>query len=200
MASMTENPYGNEYAGLFSRLKSFLPQGPLLVAIDGGSASGKTTLAAYLSERFDGTVFHMDDFFLRTEQRTPARYAEPGGNVDRERFLDEVLLPLKNREAVSLRKLDHTNGVFRLLPPVTIIPKPFVIVEGAYSMHPDLADFYDFSVFLRIPHDLQTRRVLARNGPEVAQMFFSRWIPLEQAYFDALHPAERCDLVIDVLE
>ena len=200
MASMTANPYGSEYAGLFSTIESLLPQGPLLIAIDGGSAAGKSTLAAYLSERYDGTVFHMDDFFLRTEQRTPARYAEPGGNVDRERFLEEVLLPAKKREAVSLRKLEHTNGVFRLLPPVTVIPKRFVIVEGAYSMHPELADCYDFSVFLRIPHDLQSRRVLARNGPEGAQMFFSRWIPLEQAYFEALHPAERCDLVIDVTE
>jgi uridine kinase len=197
---MKTDLYGPGYAELFSLLECLIPQGPLLLAIDGGSASGKSTLGRVLSERFDGTLFHMDDFFLRTEQRTPERYAEPGGNVDRERFLTEVLDPVSRRETVHLRKLDHTGGVFRLLDPVTVIPKPFVIVEGAYSMHPELAGFYDFSVFLRISPELQARRVLARNGPEGAQMFFDRWIPLEQAYFDALHPADRCDLVIDVTE
>ena len=192
--------YGPAYAELFSALGRLLPQGPLLLAIDGGSASGKSTLGAYLSERYDGTLFHMDDFFLRTEQRTPARYAEPGGNVDRERFLAEVLEPVSRREPVSLRKLDHTGGIFRLMEPVTVVPKAFVIVEGAYSLHPDLEAYYNYSVFLRISPELQAERVLARNGPEGAKMFRERWIPLEQTYFEALHPAERCDLVIDVTE
>lgn len=65
----------------------------ILVAIEGGSASGKTTLAALLGRIYDCQTFHMDDFFLRPEQRTAARLAEPGGNVDRERFFHEVLLP-----------------------------------------------------------------------------------------------------------
>lgn len=45
----------------------------VFVAIDGPCASGKTTLAALLQRRFDGNVLHMDDFFLRPEQRTPER-------------------------------------------------------------------------------------------------------------------------------
>lgn len=43
---------------------------PLLVAIDGQCASGKTTLGEMLARRFDCNLFHMDDFFLRPEQRT----------------------------------------------------------------------------------------------------------------------------------
>ena len=73
-------------------------------------------------------------------------------------------------------------------------------MEGAYSLHPDLEAYYNYSVFLRISPELQAERVLARNGPEGAKMFRERWIPLEQTYFEALHPAERCDLVIDVTE
>ena len=45
----------------------------VVVAIDGKCTSGKTTLAAKLAEIYDCNVFHMDDFFLRPEQRTPAR-------------------------------------------------------------------------------------------------------------------------------
>ena len=55
----------------------------VFVAIDGPCTSGKTTFAAMLNRRFGGNVLHMDDFFLRPEQRTPERFAEPGGNVDR---------------------------------------------------------------------------------------------------------------------
>ena len=58
----------------------------VIVAIDGKCTSGKTTLASQLAEIYDCNVFHMDDFFLRPEQRTPERFAEVGGNVDYERF------------------------------------------------------------------------------------------------------------------
>ena len=74
----------------------------VLVAIEGGSASGKTTLGELLQNVYGCPVFHMDDFFLRPEQRTEARFAQPGGNVDRERFLEEVLIPLREgRPAAS---------------------------------------------------------------------------------------------------
>ena len=75
----------------------------VIVAIDGKCTSGKTTLASKLAELYDCNVFHMDDFFLRPEQRTPERFAEVGGKVDYERFLAEVLLPLKSSKTFSYR-------------------------------------------------------------------------------------------------
>ena len=50
----------------------------VLIAIDGRCGSGKTTLASLLAEEFGGALFHMDDFYLREEQRTPERLAELG--------------------------------------------------------------------------------------------------------------------------
>ena len=67
----------------------------VIIAIDGRCGAGKTTLAQYLEEQTGATVFHMDDFFLRPEQRTPERFNTPGENVDHERFLFEVLEPLR---------------------------------------------------------------------------------------------------------
>ena len=58
----------------------------VIVAIDGKCTSGKTTLASKLTEIYDCNVFHMDDFFLRPEQRTPERFVEVGGNGDRRKF------------------------------------------------------------------------------------------------------------------
>ena len=53
----------------------------------------------------------MDDFFLRPQQRTKERLAEAGGNIDRERFLQEVAVLLgeyrKAEDVVSEKKWDH---------------------------------------------------------------------------------------------
>ena len=167
----------------------------VVAAIEGGSASGKTTLAALLERVYGCNVFHMDDFFLRPWQRVPERLKEPGGNVDRERFYEEVLRPLTQGQPVWYRRYDcHTQT---LGGAVEIAPKALAIVEGAYSMHPLLADSYDLSVFLRVPPDLQRARILARNGPEAGERFFTQWIPLEERYFAALDPAARCDIVLE---
>lgn len=168
----------------------------VLAALEGGSASGKTTLAALLGQIYDCGVFHMDDFFLRPEQRTLERLAEPGGNVDRERFYEEVLRPLTQGQTARYRRYDcHTQT---LGEPVEAGPKALNIVEGAYSMHPDLADCYDLSVFLRIPLEVQRVRILDRNGPEMGARFFGQWIPLEERYFAATGAADRCDLILEV--
>lgn len=169
----------------------------VILALEGGSAAGKTTLAALLARIYpDCGVFHMDDFFLRPEQRTAERLAEPGGNVDRERFLEEVLLPLTRGETVRHRPYDcHTRT---LGGPVETAPRRMSIVEGAYSMHPALAGYYTLSAFLQISPELQRRRIQARNDPAAQERFFRTWIPLERAYFAAADPAGRCDLILEV--
>ena len=93
----------------------------VIVAIDGKCTSGKTTLASKLVELYDCNVFHMDDFFLRPEQRTPERFAEVGGNVDYERFQEEVLFPLRSGKAFSYRPFDCST--FTLAAPVTVTQK-----------------------------------------------------------------------------
>lgn len=161
-----------------------------LLAIEGGSAAGKTTLAHLLESLYDCAVFHMDDFFLRPEQRTTQRLAQPGEHVDHERFLSEVLTPLARGSAVSLRRYDCRSQT--LLPAQTVMPRPLTVVEGAYSMHPSLSAHYDLSLFLDISPALQRSRILRRNTPAEAEQFFTRWIPLEQHYLQALQPARRC--------
>ena len=77
-----------------SRVESLLArQERALVAIDGCSCAGKTTLATQIGALLNGNVFHMDDYFLQPHMRTPERLSQPGGNVDAERFLADVLLP-----------------------------------------------------------------------------------------------------------
>src|SRR5699024_8655645 len=106
----------------------------LQIAIDGRCASGKTTLAGRLRSLCGCNVISMDSFFLRPEQRTVERLQEPGGNVDYERFIEEVLTPLKVRRPFSYRPFDCRSQMLKA--PVPVIPGPVTVVEGSYSLNP----------------------------------------------------------------
>ena len=166
-------------------------QNRVLIALDGRCASGKTTLASRLNLRWGWSVVHMDHFFLRPEQRTPERYRTPGGNVDYERFLQEVLLPLRQGSAVKYRPFDCRTQ--QLAAPIQVAASPVTVVEGSYSCHPALWGLYDFRVFLSTQPGEQLRRIDERNTPEQAQAFRTKWIPLEEAYFSGCDIPTRCD-------
>ena len=165
----------------------------ILVAIDGNCAAGKTTLAAALKEKYDCNVFHMDDFFLRPEQRTPERYAQPGGNVDYERFREAVLMPLREGRAFSYRPFSCRT--LTLLDPVQVAPKQLNIVEGTYSQHPYYGDIYDLKVFWAVEAQVQRERIL-RRPPWLHRQFFEVWIPMETVYFDRFQIREQSGLVL----
>lgn len=155
----------------------------VIVAIDGKCTSGKTTLASKLAELYDCNVFHMDDFFLRPEQRTPERFAEVGGNVDYERFQEEVLLPLRSGRSFFYRPFDCKT--FTLSAPIIVTPKRLNIIEGTYSHHPYFGNPYDLKILLTVDEETQRRRILDR--PEfLHKRFFEEWIPMENRYFDTL--------------
>ena len=42
-----------------------------IIAIDGPSATGKSTFAELIGEKYKCEIFHMDDFFLTEEEKTP---------------------------------------------------------------------------------------------------------------------------------
>lgn len=161
----------------------------VLVAIDGSCTAGKTTLAGLLSQEFDCNVLHMDDFFLRPEQRTPERYAQTGGNVDRERFREEVLTPLCAGEGFSYRPFDCKT--LKLRDPIPVEPKRLNIIEGSYSMHPFFGEPYDLKIFLSVTPELQHRRVEERPAV-LHRLFFEKWIPMEKRYFEEFHIREGC--------
>ena len=163
----------------------------VIIAIDGNCTAGKTTLAGQLSEMYDCNVFHMDDFFLRPEQRTAERFAQTGGNVDYERFLEEVLIPLGTGKPFSYRPFDC--GTFALSAPVTVTPKKLNIIEGTYSHHPYFKDPYDLKIFLSVTPEVQRSRILERPA-FLHKRFFEEWIPMEQQYFDGFQIPSRSDL------
>ena len=182
------------YTELFNEIESLMKtKSSVSIAIDGGAASGKTTLAKILSEKYHAPIIHMDDFFLRPEQRTPERFAEPGGNFDKERFLREIVPHIGKNEAFSYRVFDCSKmalGGYREIP-----KSPLLIIEGSYSHHPAFSDVFDLRVFLSTAEDERRKSILTRNG-EKSEMFFTRWIPFENRYFEAFSIREKADIII----
>lgn len=184
---------------LCARIDALLAARPhVVVAIDGPAASGKTTLAARLCAHYGAQALHMDDYFLQPCQRTPERYAQIGGNVDWERFLEEALMPLSRGETYTRRRFDC--GTMRLLPGERALPGRLTIVEGSYSLHPQLSAHYDLRVLLRVDKATQSVRILARNGEIKHRQFMERWIPLENRYFEGTDIERRCDMQLAMEE
>ena len=156
----------------------------ITAGIDGRAASGKTTAAQLLSAVFDSEIIHMDDFFLPLNLRTPERFAEKGGNIHYERFLQEVVPNLSKEDAFTYRVFDCSRmdyGESRTI--LSASQKPLRIVEGTYSHHPLYNNIYDVKIMMSISPETQKQRILRRNGEKMWTMFRDRWIPLEENYF-----------------
>lgn len=163
-----------------------------IIAIDGRCASGKSTLAKELSNVLDCNIVHMDDFFLQPAQRTQARLNEAGGNIDYERFLTEIAIPLKQGKNLCYRRFDcHSLGFSDEIKPKQ---QKITIIEGTYSCHPRLAEIYDLKIFLDADSAEQLSRIEKRNGKKQLSVFKDKWIPLEERYFRELHIKEKCDI------
>ena len=161
----------------------------VILVIDGFCASGKSTLASRLAKIFGARLIPMDDFFLPPSKRTPERFAEPGGNVDYERFYDEVVCHLADDVL--------TYGVFdcseMAVTHNAVLPKtPVTIIEGAYALHPKFGNYADIRAFMETGEAEQKRRILSRDGAEMLAMFESRWIPFERNYEAAFAVREQC--------
>lgn len=166
-----------------------------IIAIDGRCASGKSTAAKLISDIFDAQIIRMDDFFLPPELRTPERLNEVGGNIHRERFLDEVIPYLHDETGFSYRPFDcsirkYSNTLRR------IEPCELIICEGSYSLHPSFGRYYDLAVFSDISGDEQIRRIRERDGEQMLTRFKNEWIPMEEVYFESFDIKSKCDFII----
>lgn len=166
-----------------------------VIGLDGPSGAGKSTLAKMLSEKYDVTVFHTDDYFLSQEQKTPERLSLPGGNLDVERLEDEIMKNL-DQERITSNRFNCKEDILQLRAPVK--KKSIVLVEGVYSLHPSLLKYYDLTVFIDIDRETQLKRIEERSGSFMLERFIKEWIPLEDKYFSYFDLRNNVNLCIQL--
>lgn len=178
---------------LITAINELLREKPyIILAIDGRCGSGKTTLASYLQKEFKANLFHMDDFYLPLNLRTPEILSQIAGNIDHQRLIAEVLRPLQERRPFTYRTYSHTPEP-HFSEPIQIQPTKVAIIEGSYSCHPDFIDFYDYKIFLSLDKDKQWQRLSGRETPEELAGFAKFWIPMEEKYFQACQIQTKCN-------
>lgn len=164
--------------------------GMLVVAVDGPGASGKSTMAAAVTEATGAALVHTDHFF----QPRPGRRAGPSVDqyYDWRRLRAEALEPLRARQNAVFRRFDWDRGR-GLDGVVTVAPGDLVLLEGVFSASPQLADLVDRSVFVATPGPERLRRLRGLVAPEE---WDADWLLAEQAYFELTRPPASFDLIV----
>ena len=100
----------------------------LLIGIDGVGGAGKTTLSEYLEANLARvSIVQLDDF-----------YSPELNRADRNRVLEQVLLPLQNNANAKYQIFDWRSNI--LTDWHTIKPGGIVIIEGVSALHSDFAE------------------------------------------------------------
>jgi len=140
---------------------------PLVVALDGRSGAGKSTLATAVAARLDATVVEGDDFYAggTGEQWDVMTAAEKVEHVIDWRSQRPVLEALRRGQATDYHPYDWDGDIDGpAAHVVTVEPAHVVILDGAYSARPELADLLDLRVLLDVPAEVRRAQLLAREG------------------------------------
>jgi len=159
-----------------------------VVAVDGGAAAGKSSLAARLARQLpDSSVLALDD--LLDGWAGQFDYAD--------RLRRELLEPLSRNRPGSYRRYDWTAGRFAERVPVPV--SETLIVEGVSAIF-GCAELASVRLFLQLPRAIRERRWIDRDGP--LQPDWIGWLDAEDRFF-AAHPTPSDTIVLgpdDVIE
>ncbi|SEG13780.1 phosphoribulokinase [Thermomonospora echinospora] len=176
---------------------------PVMLAIAGDSAAGKTTLTRGLVQCLGAdrmTAVCVDDYhrYDRAERRDkPFTALHPDCNhID---IMEQHLQLLSMGEPILKPVYDHSTG--ELVRPELVEPRDFVIVEGLLPLHTRLARAcFDITVYLDPPetlrHQWKIQRDCAKRGytPEQVRAELARREPESAAY---IRPQRRwADIVV----
>ena len=165
--------------------------GPLVVAIDGHGAAGKSVLAEAVSRQLAAAVVHLDDCFREAGSAAGDGESPMAAYYDWQRLRREVLEPLHRGERASFRAFDwESNGY---LPGLVVIePAELILVEGVSSTAAALIELIDRNVLVVTPESERVARLHERIGDEV---WDDEWLAAERSYF-ADRPEGWFDLVV----
>ena len=143
---------------------------PVIIAIDGRSGAGKTTLAielaAQLRNHHKVSLFHLEDIY-------------PGWNglaAGIERYVSTVLTPLSGGEPATWTSWDwanHYDGDIRVT-----LPAEIVIIEGVGAAAAEARPLLSAVVWADSPDNVRRKRALERDGGTY-EPFWDQWAAQE---------------------
>lgn len=187
------------------RLLSRQP-GPIVVALDGGSGAGKSTLASLIENGLDAALIQMDDFFAadipdhRWDEFSVEERLEYA--FDWQRLRESAIEPLLSGKHARWHAFDfeaglRPDGTYGMqADPTEREPADVILLDGAYSACPKLADLVDLAVLVDVPVEERHARLASREDRSFLETWHMRWDPVEDYYFTHVRPRASFDLVV----
>ena len=144
----------------------------ILIAVGGGSGSGKTYLTDKLISIFGeeriGKIsydyYYKDNTDIPFEERTKINYDSPQ-SLDEALFI-EHLIKIKNGESVDLPQYDYAVHN-RKKETLKFEPKEIVLVDGILLFTiPQFKKYFDYSIYVDADSDIRFTRRLMRDCKE----------------------------------
>ena len=179
---------------------------PLVVGFDGRSGAGKSTLASQVAEETGATVVPMDDFFAASipdaewdRMTVEKRWA----NVfEWQRIRSEAIVPLIAGRVARWHPFDfdtgpRADGTYGMkTSTIEVEPASIVIIDGAYSSGPQLADLIDVTVLVETLDEERRARLGRREKAEFLAQWHARWDAVEDFYFSHVRPRNSFGLIV----
>jgi uridine kinase len=162
----------------------------VLVAIDGNGGSGKTTLSKIIKKSIPNINIIRRDLY-------PSPYSKDK-SFDAKYLRKELLLPLKQRINVSPQIYHWPKKEF--VQGGEIVSKGVIILEGTLSMHEDIVDLYDYTIWVECPSEIGMKRALKRDSDAHKDKWINEWVPRMKKYINTQKPAKKANTVIDYKE
>jgi uridine kinase len=154
-----------------------------VVAIDGRSGAGKTSLAATLAEELEAPVVSLEGLY--------------GGWDGLERGIDllvsEVLKPLAAGQAAHVPRYDWVARAWA--EPAVLEPPEVLIVEGVGAGARRAAAFESLLVWLEVPASTRKQRALDRDG-ETFVPYWDQWAAQEDLMLARDRTPDRAGILI----
>jgi uridine kinase len=187
---------------------------PLRVAIDGPDAAGKTFLADEISEaladRGRPTIRASIDGFHRPRVEryrrgpdSPEGYYEDSFDYPAlRRVLLDPLGPGGSR-AYQTRAFDYRTDMPEHVQVLQASDEDVLLFDGVFLLRPELADVWDYRIFVSASFEETLRRARVRDSPllgsadEVERRYRRRYIPGQKRYFAVARPTDIADVIVE---
>ncbi|MFE8697624.1 kinase [Cytobacillus sp. FJAT-53684] len=185
---------------------------PFLVAIDGLSGAGKTTLIKRIeseirSNEYKVMIIHIDDHIVKRNKRYDTGHEEWYEYYylqwDVDMLVSHLFKTLHNNSLeLVLPYYNHSTDSFTTKQ-TPILSDAIVLIEGIFLQRKEWQSFYDYIIFLDCPREIRYKRVLERDsyiGDYQARLdkYKRRYWPGEDHYMKEEKPIENADVVIDI--
>ncbi len=183
---------------------------PLLMAIDGIDAAGKTALAKELAEKLRERGAHVIESSVDGFHNPRAIRYKRGADSPEGYYLDsfniaalKVLLldPLKTGDLrYNSKAFDYTVDKKIISPLQEAKLDSILIFDGVFTHQIELRDYWDYSIYLHIDEEESLRRGIRRNlgnEEEARRRYKARYIAGQRLYHAEMEPKKHADIIID---